>query len=76
MKTQKYQLQGQNLVEIESGKIWALTNGEFKEVSLMISFYYLIVSKTLLADDWIYITSGFNRYLETFSYGKKEYSEN
>jgi hypothetical protein len=76
MKTLKYQLQGQNLVETESGEIWVLTNGEFKEVSLMISFYYLILSKMLVVDDWLYITSGFNCYLETFTYGKKEYSEN
>jgi hypothetical protein len=70
MKTLKYKLQGQDLLNTETGESYTLTNGEFAEVSLMISFYYLILSKMLVVDDWLYITSGFNRYLETFEYGK------
>ena len=70
MKTLKYKLQGQNLLNTDTGKIYPLTNGEFAEVSLMISFYYLVLSKMLVVDDWLYITSGFNRYLGTFEYGE------
>ncbi len=66
MKTLDYDLEGQNLVHKESGDKVPLTNGEFNQVSLMISFYYSTISKVLAEKDWISITNGYNRYLETF----------
>lgn len=67
MKTLQYFLSGQNLVHAETKQQYSLTNGEFAEVSLMISFYYLILSKMLVVDDWLFITRGFNRYLQTYT---------
>jgi hypothetical protein len=63
----KFALQGQRLVSLETEKDYPLTNGEYEEVALMLSWYHYTVSRYLNADDYRVITNGHNRYLETFS---------
>jgi len=65
--TLKYVIQGQDLVNVETGKMYPLTNGEFHQVTMMLSSYYLLLSTTLMSDDYHDVTNGYNRYLETFT---------
>lgn len=67
MSRLKFTLQGQNLVNLETEKNYPLTNGEYEEVALMLSWYYYTVSKYLNADELKALTAGHNRYLETFT---------
>jgi hypothetical protein len=63
----KFALQGQNFVNLETEKDYPLTNGEYEEVALVLSWYYYTVSKYLNADELKALTAGHNRYLETFT---------
>jgi hypothetical protein len=63
----KFALQGQSLIDLETGKAYPLTNGEYEEVAMMLSWYHYTVSRYLSVEDNRTITNGHNRYLETFT---------